>query len=85
MESKNTSLKKLSLDYERVEKAIEFIEANKGIRQPSLSRIAESVNLSEFHFQRLFSRWVGISIRQMSDRIDRQRGMLVEIRKRQQG
>ncbi len=61
MKSKNTSLRKLSLDYERVEKAIEFIEANKGIRQPSLSRIAESVNLSEFHFQRLFSRWVGIS------------------------
>ena len=30
-------------------------------RSPSLARIAESVNLSEFHFQRLFSRWVGIS------------------------
>ena len=56
MKTKNTRLRKLSLDYERVEKAIEFIEANKGIRQPSLSGIAESVNLSEFHFQRLFSR-----------------------------
>ena len=61
MKTKNTRLRKLSLDYERVEKAIEFIEANKGIRQPSLSGIAESVNLSEFHFQRLFCRWVGIS------------------------
>nr|NJM02594.1 methylated-DNA--[protein]-cysteine S-methyltransferase [Desulfobacula sp.] len=49
-----------SRDYEVVEKAIGFIEGNYGAR-PSLARIAESVNLSEFHFQRLFSRWVGIS------------------------
>ncbi|MCM2283528.1 MAG: methylated-DNA--[protein]-cysteine S-methyltransferase [Desulfobacula sp.] len=49
-----------SRDYEIVEKAIRFIEENYGAR-PSLARIAESVNLSEFHFQRLFSRWVGIS------------------------
>ncbi len=49
-----------SRDYAVVEKAIRFIEENYGAR-PSLARIAESVNLSEFHFQRLFSRWVGIS------------------------
>lgn len=49
-----------SQDYAVVEKAIRFIEENYGAR-PSLARIAESVNLSEFHFQRLFSRWVGIS------------------------
>ena len=30
-------------------------------RQPSLSAIAEHVHLSEYHFQRLFTRWAGIS------------------------
>ena len=47
-------------DYTIVEKAIQYIEANHGA-QPSLASIASSVNLSEFHFQKLFSRWVGIS------------------------
>ncbi len=50
----------LSTDYKIVEKAIHFIENNHD-RQPTLSEIASSVNLSAFHFQRLFSRWVGIS------------------------
>ncbi len=49
-----------SLDYEIVEKALEYIEANQE-EQPTLSQIASAVNLSEFHFQKLFSRWVGIS------------------------
>jgi AraC family transcriptional regulator of adaptative response/methylated-DNA-[protein]-cysteine methyltransferase len=30
-------------------------------KQPSLEEMARSVSLSEYHFQRLFSRWVGIS------------------------
>jgi len=47
-------------DYARVEKAIHFIERH-ALRQPTLAEIAEAVDLSEFHFQRLFSRWVGIS------------------------
>jgi len=52
--------RQLSKDYQRVEQAIKFLEEN-FTRQPSLIEIAESVNLSEYHFQRLFSRWVGIS------------------------
>jgi AraC family transcriptional regulator of adaptative response/methylated-DNA-[protein]-cysteine methyltransferase len=52
--------KQLSKDYQRVEQAIKFLEENFD-RQPSLVEIAENVNLSEYHFQRLFSRWVGIS------------------------
>ena len=52
--------RQMSKDYNRIEKAIKFLETNFH-RQPSLPEIAESVNLSEFHFQRLFSRWVGIS------------------------
>ncbi len=55
-----TTMEMLEEDYARVEKAIRFIEAH-ALRQPSLAEIASSVDLSEFHFQRLFSRWVGIS------------------------
>jgi len=47
-------------DYRRIEKAIEFLAENYH-QQPSLDEIARSVNLSEFHFQRLFRRWAGIS------------------------
>lgn len=54
------SLKQLCRDYERVEAAIGFLEANT-LRQPSLAEIAAAAGLSEYHFQRLFSRWVGIS------------------------
>ncbi|MBB3837989.1 AraC family transcriptional regulator of adaptative response/methylated-DNA-[protein]-cysteine methyltransferase [Runella defluvii] len=48
------------IDYQRIEKAIRFIEANFQ-QQPSLAEIAEHVALSEFHFNRLFSRWAGTS------------------------
>jgi AraC family transcriptional regulator of adaptative response/methylated-DNA-[protein]-cysteine methyltransferase len=47
-------------DYDRIAQAIGFIEQNYR-RQPSLEEVAKSVYLSEFHFQRLFRRWVGIS------------------------
>ena len=47
-------------DYDRIAQAIRYIEANRQ-RQPSLDEVARSVHLSEFHFQRLFRRWVGIS------------------------
>ena len=55
-----TMLEQLAEDYGRVEAAIGFIE-EQALRQPSLEEIAKAVDLSEFHFQRLFSRWVGIS------------------------
>lgn len=47
-------------DYTRIEKAILFLEENYH-RQPELREVAQSVHLSEFHFQRLFRRWAGIS------------------------
>ncbi|MFO7706880.1 MAG: bifunctional helix-turn-helix domain-containing protein/methylated-DNA--[protein]-cysteine S-methyltransferase [Desulfobacterales bacterium] len=53
-------LKRACRDYERVERAIAFIEARLD-RRPDLKQIADHVGLSEFHFQRLFSSWVGIS------------------------
>ena len=54
------SLSQASSDYDRIEKAIKFIE-KKFPGQPALKEIAAHIGLSEFHFQRLFSRWVGIS------------------------
>ncbi len=50
----------LSDDYARIEQVIYYLE-NNASRQPTLAEIAESVHLSEYHFQRLFTRWVGIS------------------------
>jgi len=50
----------LSEDYLRIEQAIRYLEANYQ-RQPELAEIAASVHLSEYHFQRLFTHWVGIS------------------------
>ena len=47
-------------DYARVERALAFLHENYQ-RQPTLEEIAASISLSEYHFQRLFSRWVGIS------------------------
>ncbi len=55
-----TPMEQLEEDYGRVESAIRFIE-EEALRQPSLAEIANAAGLSEFHFQRLFSRWVGIS------------------------
>jgi AraC family transcriptional regulator, regulatory protein of adaptative response / methylated-DNA-[protein]-cysteine methyltransferase len=55
-----TNYEQLSQDYRRIEQAIEYIEANQA-RQPSLKEIADSLYLSEFHFQRLFTRWAGVS------------------------
>lgn len=48
------------IDYNRIEKAIHFIEENFQ-NQPSLKEVADHVALSEFHFNRLFSKWAGTS------------------------
>jgi AraC family transcriptional regulator of adaptative response/methylated-DNA-[protein]-cysteine methyltransferase len=53
-------LTQLSNDYARVEQAIRFLEDNAS-RQPDLAEVAAHVGLSEYHFQRLFTRWAGIS------------------------
>jgi AraC family transcriptional regulator, regulatory protein of adaptative response / methylated-DNA-[protein]-cysteine methyltransferase len=49
-----------SQDYRLIEQAIRYIEAN-ARRQPELDEIAAAVGLSEYHFQRMFTRWAGIS------------------------
>jgi AraC family transcriptional regulator of adaptative response/methylated-DNA-[protein]-cysteine methyltransferase len=60
MDTVINSYSQLSEDYRRVEQAIGYIEANFR-QQPSLSQVANHLHLSEYHFQRLFTRWVGVS------------------------
>ncbi len=50
----------LSDDYARIEQVIYYLKGNASA-QPSLEEIARSIHLSEYHLQRLFTRWVGIS------------------------
>ncbi len=47
-------------DYDRIAQAISFITSRVD-SQPSLNEIAAHVHLSPFHFQRLFSRWAGVT------------------------
>ncbi|HEY3287888.1 MAG TPA: methylated-DNA--[protein]-cysteine S-methyltransferase [Gemmatimonadaceae bacterium] len=47
-------------DYERIARAISYLDAH-WRDQPSLADVARHIGLSESHFQRLFTRWVGIS------------------------
>lgn len=49
-----------SRDYQRVSRALAYV-AEHTQRQPELSDVAEHVGVSEFHLQRTFTRWVGIS------------------------
>ncbi len=46
--------------YARIARAIEYLRAQAHC-QPSLAAVAAEVGLSEYHFQRLFSRWAGVS------------------------
>ena len=50
-------------DFKRMASAIGFIEENFRA-QPSLSEIAAHAGLSEFHFNRLFRRWAGLTPKQ---------------------
>ena len=47
-------------NYHRTERALHFIDAQRR-RQPALAEIAQAAGLSEFHFQRLFVQWAGVS------------------------
>ena len=49
-----------NINYQRIEQAIKYLEENFQ-RQPELDDVADKVHLSPFHFQRLFTDWVGIS------------------------
>jgi AraC family transcriptional regulator, regulatory protein of adaptative response / methylated-DNA-[protein]-cysteine methyltransferase len=52
--------KQAAADYARVERAIRFLEEH-AERRPSLAEVARGAGLSPSHFQRLFTRWAGLS------------------------
>ena len=51
-----------SINYQRIAEAITYIKVNFK-SQPDLNDIAEKLNLSPFHFQRLFREWAGVSLK----------------------
>jgi AraC family transcriptional regulator of adaptative response/methylated-DNA-[protein]-cysteine methyltransferase len=53
-------LKQSSDDYLRIEQAILYLE-NHYKDQPGLEEVAANIGLSEYHFQRVFTRWAGVS------------------------
>lgn len=61
-------------DYARVARAIAFIRRH-AAAQPDLAAVARYVHLSEFHFQRLFLRWAGVSpkrfLQHLNDHVSR--------------
>lgn len=52
--------KQAEADYKRIERAIHYIGKHH-TNQPSLEEVAGHVHMSPYHFQRLFTRWAGIS------------------------
>lgn len=57
--TKNTSVHD-SKDYSRIALAIAFMRQHH-LSQPDLATVARQIGLSEYHFQRLFTQWAGIS------------------------
>ncbi len=47
-------------NYQRIAQAIKFIRENH-LSQPNLKTVAEHIGISEYHFQKIFTQWVGIS------------------------
>ena len=60
MNNSLTDYRQLSEDYLRIEQAIRYLEEHFR-EQPNLDQVAASTGLSEYHFQRLFTRWAGVS------------------------
>jgi len=52
-----------SRDFARIARAIRYID-NKFREQPRLANVAAHAGLSEFHFNRLFRRWAGVTPKQ---------------------
>jgi AraC family transcriptional regulator, regulatory protein of adaptative response / methylated-DNA-[protein]-cysteine methyltransferase len=51
------------IDYNRIAEAIAYLKKNFK-SQPGLEEIAEQVNVSPFHFQRMFREWAGVTPKQ---------------------
>jgi AraC family transcriptional regulator, regulatory protein of adaptative response / methylated-DNA-[protein]-cysteine methyltransferase len=79
-----TDFRQSSNDYLRIEQAILYLE-NHYKDQPELAEVAANIGLSEYHFQRLFTRWAGVSPKRFlqfltkegaKDRLDRSENLL---------
>ncbi len=70
-----------SNDYQRISRAIEFLRRHAD-EQPALGRVAAAAGLSPTHFQRVFSRWVGVSPKRFLQvlTVERARALLDEPR-----
>lgn len=53
-------MKRYSNDYEQMAKVINYLSEHYQ-QQPSLAKLAKVAGLSEFHFQRKFADWVGVT------------------------
>ncbi|HLA97906.1 MAG TPA: methylated-DNA--[protein]-cysteine S-methyltransferase [Anaerolineales bacterium] len=60
MEQTMSNYEQAHQDYRLVEQALHYLEDHY-LEQPSLKEIAGHLHLSEYHFQKLFTRWAGIS------------------------
>jgi AraC family transcriptional regulator of adaptative response/methylated-DNA-[protein]-cysteine methyltransferase len=60
MNTSQINYRQLAEDYLRIEQAIQYLDSHYK-DQPGLEEVAASIGLSEFHFQRIFTRWAGIS------------------------
>ena len=68
-------------DYERIARAISFINTRLK-HQPSLEEISAHLHMSPFHFQRVFSRWAGVTPKKYLQilTVDRAKHLLTESR-----
>jgi len=67
------------LNYERIAEAIDYIKLNFK-SQPNLDEVAAKINLSPFHFQRVFTDWAGVSPKKFLQylSLEHAKGMLTE-------
>lgn len=72
MDAQIFSLEQQSQDYYRIEQALNYLNNHTG-EQPTLKEVADSLHLSEYHFQRMFTRWVGISPKRFLQYLTRER------------
>ena len=63
-------------DYDRIAEAISFMVSRVN-SQPTLQETAEHLHLSPFHFQRLFSRWAGVTPKRFLQALTLERAKLL--------
>ncbi|MGI9276917.1 MAG: methylated-DNA--[protein]-cysteine S-methyltransferase [Endozoicomonas sp.] len=62
--------------YQYVAKAIAYIQQH-AQQQPSLKQIAQEVGLSEYHLQRVFTRWAGVSPKRFLQFLTKERALQI--------